>query len=123
MKHRLVNNGFGANAEVYLNNQGTLDNNFANAVLDLFGYDGLDYQVDENAVSMGIEPTYQYDELKIITIRKNKEDSTYITGKAFGPYGSQVVSRTKRLGDYKRQTKITKFVDAWHPILFPEGEK
>lgn len=126
MKHRLVNNGFGANAEVHLNNWGSLNESFANAVMDFFALaetEGLDYQVDSDTVSVGIEPTYQYDELKIVKIVKNKEDSTYTTGKSFGPYGSKVVSRTKRFGDYKRKSKFTKFVDAWHSALFPEGHK
>lgn len=117
----MVNNGLGANAEVYLNNKGSLKEPFADAVMDFFEWtEGFDFQVDEGAVSVGREPTYQYDELKIIKISKNKEDSTFTTGKSFGAYGSQVVSRTKRLGDYKRQSKFTRFVDAWHSVLYPK---
>lgn len=124
MKHRLVSNtGLGANAEVLLNNKGLLNQSFAHAALEFLDLEGFDFQVEKSTVAVGIEPTYQYDELKILKIAKNKANSVYITGKSFGPYGSGVRSRTKRLGDYKRQTKVTKFVDAWHPILFPEGEK
>jgi hypothetical protein len=115
----MVNNGLGANAEVYLNNKGSLNESFAKSVMNFFGYiEGFDFQIEDNLVAVGREPTYQYDALEIIKIVKNKEDSTYTTGKSFGPYGSGVRSRTRRLGDYKRKSKFVQFVDAWHPILF-----
>jgi hypothetical protein len=118
MKHRLVNNGLGANAEVHLNNKGIINKEFADAALDFLGLEGFDFQVDDDSVSVGIEPTYQYEDLKIITIARNKKHSTYVTGRAWGPYGSQVVKRTRRMGDYSRQSKFTKFVDEWHSFLF-----
>jgi hypothetical protein len=118
MKHRLVHNGLGANAEVLLDNQGRINKEFANAALDFLKLEGLDFQVGEHYVSVGIEPTYMYQPLKIITISRNKDDSTYVTGTAWGPYGSGIAKRVRRRGNYKKKSKFTKFVDEWHPFLF-----
>lgn len=123
MKHRLVNNGFGANAKVLLDNKGTINEEFADEAIEQFFdyWGGFDFSIRENHVSLGIEPTYQYDKLKIVTINKDKNYSTYATGKAWGPYGSQLVKREKMYASYKRQSAFTRFVDKWHTIIFPEG--
>ena len=118
MKHRLVNNGLGANAKVYLNNRGSLNERFTQAVLEFLGLEGGDFQVEKDSVSVGIEPTYQYQDLKIVTIAKNKNESTYTTGRAWGPYGSGIASKTRRYGSYKNKSRFTKFVDEWHPFIW-----
>lgn len=123
MKHRISNvTGFGANAEVLLDNKGEINKDFADDAINKFfaEWEGFDFTAQNNIVSVGIEPTYQYDKLRIVTINKDKNHSTYTTGKSFGPYGSQVVSRTKIYSEYKRKSKFIKFVDKWHSILFQE---
>lgn len=123
MKHRLISGtGFGSNVKVELNNKGKVNKKFADAAIEAYfqKWDGFDFQIENNFVAVGIEPSYQYDPLKIVTITKNKEDSFIRTGHAFGAYGSGLVSKTKTYKDYKINGKFKKFVDTWHPILFKE---
>ena len=120
MKHRLVNNGLGANAPTLLNNQGKLNNEFADdALKEYFSETGADFQVTEESVSIGIEPTYEGDPLKIISVNKDKAKSSITTGQAFGPYGSGIRSTTKTYAEYTNECKFVKFVDKWHGVLFP----
>jgi hypothetical protein len=121
MKHRIVHeHGFGANAKVWLNNQGPLNPQFGDAALDYLELTRCDFQIDDNQISVGIEPTYQFDRLHVLTIHRQKDKSGWVRGKAFGAYGSQVVTERRILGDYKYQSKFVRFVDKWHPILFPK---
>lgn len=124
MKHRIANNGFGCNAKVELNNTGEVNKEFADAAIEQYfqKWEGCDFQIEKEFVALGIEPTYQSDPLKIITIAKNKEESFIKTGRAFGYYGSGVRSKTKTYKDYKKKGKFVKFVDKWHSVLFPEAK-
>lgn len=120
MQRRLVNNGFGANAPVLLNNTGKLNNEFADdALKEYFKDEGCDYQVTDEMVNVGIEPTYQGDPLRIISINKDKSKSYILTGQAFGPYGSGIRSTKKTYAEYTNKCKFVKFVDKWHGVLFP----
>jgi len=122
MKHRLViSNGLGMNTKVWLNNQGDFSAKvqFGDAALNYLGVDGVDFQIEEDRVSIGIEPTYQYEKLKIITIHKDKSKSTITDGIAWGAYGSNVVFKTRSFQDFKYRSKFVRFVEEWHPKLFP----
>jgi hypothetical protein len=121
VKHRICNlTGFGANTKVHLDNIGQIREDFADAVVSSYfkKYEGFDFQIENNFIAVGIEPSYQSDPLKIITIHKDITKSFIKTGRAMGYYGSGVVSKTKTYADYKLKCKFTKFVDTWHPILF-----
>lgn len=121
MRHRIVSGtGFGNPDPVILNNTGNLNKEFAQAALNAyFGkFEYFDFHIDTNEVTVGVEPAYQYENLNIISINKDKNKSYTKSGKAWGPYGSGIVSNTKTYGQYKRKCKFTKFVDQWHPILF-----
>jgi len=124
MKHRIApNTGLGSSAKVELNNQGEINQGLAKEVIEMYfsKYDGCDFEIDNDKVSLGIEPTYQYDPLKIVTITRNKNDSSLKIGRAFGPYGSKLVAKIKTYSEYKTKSKFVKFVDKWHPIIFPEA--
>lgn len=112
--------GLGNPDEVLLDNKGTLDNEFAvDALLVYFDEEeGFDFQIKENSISIGIEPSYQYDRLKIIHINKNKSKSYIQYGKAWGPYGSQIGKNTRLYGEYKTKSKFVRFVDKWHAKFF-----
>lgn len=121
MRHRLVSGtGFGNPAKVLLNNKGKINKQFADeAIKEYFTkWDGFDYQISKECVNVGIEPGYQSDPLKIISINKDKEKSYIQTGKAWGPYGTQIAKNTKYYNEYKYDSKFIKFVDKWHEVLF-----
>jgi hypothetical protein len=121
MRHRIVTGtGFGNSAPVLLDNKGTINALFALAALkEYFGYEeGFDFQINKNYINIGREPGYQYERLKIISIHKDKDKSYIQTGKAWGPYGSQIVQNKKHYGEYKYNSKFVKFVDKWHEVLF-----
>ncbi len=81
-------------------------------------WNGCDYQISQEEVSFGIEPAYQYEDLKIISIKKEILYSYIKTGRAFGDYGSGIRATTKYYGEYKNNCKFKSFIDKWHPILF-----
>jgi hypothetical protein len=54
----------------------------------------------------------------MITVARDKAESCYVTGIAWGYWGSQVASAIRKYGDYERQSKFVRFVDKWHPILY-----
>lgn len=121
MRHRMVSGtGLGNPDPVLLNNKGKINKEFADAALaDYFSQEeGFDFQVSKESVTIGIEPAYQYDELKIIHIDKDKSKSYLQRGKAWGPYGSQIAKNTRVYGEYKNKSKFVKFIDKWHEVLF-----
>lgn len=123
MRHRIGGVsaiGLGNPDPVLLDNKGTINKEFADEALkEYFSYEeGFDFQLNKDFVNIGIEPAYQYDRLKIISIQKDKSKSYIQTGKAWGPYGSQIAKNTKVYGDYKNKSKFIKFVDKWHAVLF-----
>lgn len=121
MRHRMVTGtGLGNPDAVLLDNKGKVNPEFAvDAIVEYFHQEeGFDFQVSEDAITIGIEPAYQYDELKIVQINKEKNKSYLQRGKAWGPYGSQIAKNTRSYGEYKNKAKFVKFVDKWHAVLF-----
>jgi hypothetical protein len=121
MRHRLVSGtGLGNPEPAELMNKGKLNKKFAKEALKTYfeRYEGFDFQVTDNVVTIGLEPSYQYDPLLIISISKEKGKSYIQRGKAWGYYGSQVVKRTKLYEEYKLKSKFVKFVDKWHEQFF-----
>ena len=82
-------------------------------------YEGIDAGASVFGIKFGIEPAYFGDNLKIINFLQNKGRCSYETGHAFGYYGSGIRSTIRHYDQYKKSTKFTRFVDKWHPILFP----
>lgn len=88
---------------------------FKNTKMDE-GYCGAG--VHGHEVRFGIEPSYMYEELKLICIDKNKEWSRLWTGIAFGGWGSGIRSKSRRYGEYKLKSKFVRFVDEWHKKIY-----
>lgn len=86
-------------------------------------HEGLDYHIGSDLIFMGIEPSYFGDNLEIVTIARDKAQSTIETGHAFGMYGSGIRSRKKSYSEFKRPTRFTKFIDAWHGKVFAMSQK
>lgn len=121
MRHRIVTGtGFGNPDPVLLDNTGDLDTDFGTEALgayfDYFG--GFDYKVTKTGVTIGYEPAYQYERLRIIHIDKDINKSYIQNGKAWGPYGSGIAKTTKYYSEYKRKCKFKNFIDRWHSGLF-----
>lgn len=134
MKYRggAEHTGLGGNAATLMdcNTSGdktmdTLIRNFSKDVYETFfkgtklDYDGIDAQYREHEILAGIEPTYMYEYLKLIAIRKNKEYSSYETGYAVGAWASAIRQKKKYYVDYTKKSKFVRLIDKWHPILFP----
>jgi hypothetical protein len=79
-------------------------------------YEGFDFQIDEDSITIGIEPAYQFGDLKIVNINKDKGKSYYQSGRAFGYWGSKICSKTKYYKDYVRSSKFKNFIDKWQPV-------
>lgn len=131
MKHRFAGaefTGFGGNAPTLISGKNTskdipdeLLNEIAKDCYDTFSFKTYGYceaGFDGNEARFGIEPTYQFEDLKLIIICKNKEESRYITGRAVGAWASAIQQKTKEYGNYKKTSKFTRFVDKWYPRLF-----
>ncbi len=122
MRHRIVSGTFGiGNADPeLLNNKGEINKEFADDAIAVYfsKEEGFDFQIEKDSISVGIEPAYQYDKLKIIHINKDKTKSFIQRGRAWGPYGTGIAKITREYGFYKRKSKFTEFVDKWHPVLF-----
>lgn len=114
-------NGLGNPSKHLLSNNGSIDcPEFIEEVIPLYfkKYGGFDFQMEFNSVTVGIEPSYQYERLLIICIHQDKDKSFIREGISFGYYGSRIVSSTKYYKDYKRPCKFKNFIDKWHPILW-----
>lgn len=124
MYHRIVQNtGLGNPQRALLRNKGKKPpKKFCDAAVDAYfqRWEGFDYMREENCVSVGMEPSYQYERLLIINITRDKNDCHMIRGKSWGHYGSGVVKETRWYRDLVRNSKFKRFIDTWHPILFPQ---
>jgi hypothetical protein len=117
--------GLGGSSDTIMNNEWS-ENQVINEFIKTMGdeaislyfedYEGFDFGIEDNSITIGIEPTYQYDNLRIIHINKNKDDCYYQTGKAFGLWGSRILSKTKYYKDYVKKCKFKNFVDKWQPL-------
>ena len=111
--------GLGNPAPHMLENNGELTNELKKCLKEAIklyfkGWGGCDYSVKEERIEFGIEPSYQYDHLRIIALLKDKELSYQEQGRAWGAWGSQISSTRKYYKDYKYNAKFKKFVDKWH---------
>jgi hypothetical protein len=125
MRHRGIGGitGFGNPNEPLLTNIGKITPEIAELIKDgiqlyFKEYGACDYDIYEDEITIGIEPAYQWEELKIVSINKDKDESYIKNGVAFGDYGSNVCFKTKHYKEYKNRCKFTKFVDRWHERLF-----
>lgn len=80
-----------------------------------------DFAVSEEELKIGQEPSYKFEDLKIVCISRKKDDSYIQTGRAVGYWGSEWQSKTKYYKDYKYNSKFVRFVDRWHKILYEEN--
>lgn len=112
--------GLGNPDKVLLDNKGTINKKFGRAAIKAYfqKWEYIDFGISENEVLVGVEPAYQYERLKLISINRNKNLSYIRQGKAWGGYGSQITASTKHYAEYKYNSKFVKFVDKWHKILF-----
>lgn len=118
--------GLGNPSPVALRNSGTPTDAILSAMKDAVEVfpvmrksGGCDYDVYDNCVCFGIEPAYQYEDMEIVTIHRDKEQSSYERGVAWGAWGSNIARTKKIYANHKRRGKFVRFVDKWHPILFP----
>lgn len=122
MRHSMVSGtGLGNPDPVLLDNKGgKIDSEFAKDAFKTYfqEYDGFDFHITQDSITIGMEPAYQYERLKLVSIHKDKRKSYIQQGKAWGPYGSQIAKNTKVYGNYKNKSKFVKFVDRWHEVLF-----
>lgn len=131
--HRMVTGtGFGNPNKALMNNERSKDESLNTTIKEMLteaidiwfkDYEGCDFGigVDDTAVAVmfGIEPSYQYDPLKVYTVFSNsmKDKSYYLNGKAWGSYGSNVAKHTRMYKDFKKSSKFTRFVDKWSDKL------
>lgn len=97
----------------------------AKEVFELFlknGFNHCDAQIGEDQIRLGVEPAYQYQKLKMITVHQEKKWSSFSIGYAWEAYGSGLRSRKKYYKDYKFKSKFIRFIDKWHPIFFPHAK-
>lgn len=126
MRHRIgigARTGLGNPSKELLSGKGELAlaaKDMAKEAIRLYfkKWGGCDYEAGGDEVKLGVEPAYQFEDLKIICIRRDKGKSYLRTGRAFGMYGSGIRSRYKFYSDCKRKAKFKRFVDRWHPKVF-----
>ena len=88
-------------------------------------YGGFDFKVEtkENGftIDFGIEPTYQYDELILYHIEKDKKNCKIILGKAEGSYGSDI--KISKEFDYNNcNLEFKDLIDRWYDKLLKSIE-
>ena len=131
MRHRILGfNGLGNPEQTILNNNKKIKkSDFWDEFLEdatknfntLSEYGGFDFQVTEDRFMFGIEPSYEGDDLQIIQFNfKDKSLCCIEQGRAFGAYGSDIVSKFRYYGDYKNKSKFVKFIDKWYEKLSDE---
>jgi len=86
---------------------------------EYFSKDGwLDFDIEENRITVGQEPAYMYEHLNILCLQKEKGNSFFQTGIAWGGYGSSIAITTKFYKNYKYKSKFIRFIDKWHKIIY-----
>jgi hypothetical protein len=127
--HRMAHcTGFGNPNKCLMNNEWSKNESLNSVIKEMLheaiglwfkDYDGCDFGIGLDntgvAVMFGIEPSYQYDPLKVYTVFSNnmKDESYYQSGKAWGSYGTDIAKHTRMYRDFKKQSKFTRFVDEW----------
>ena len=132
MYHRIgeIHTGLGNPNPCMLNNKWSENEELNNLIKKMFDeginiffkqYGGCDFRIEKSQdnimVVFGIEPTYQYDKLKLITINSDIENCYYENGVAFGVYGSKIVSKKKKYTQYKNNCKFKVFAEKWSKEL------
>jgi hypothetical protein len=121
-----IHTGLGNPSPPIMNNEWSENENINNFLknmgeeaIDLYFKDleGFDFQIDDESITIGFEPAYKYDKLKVLHFDKNKDDCYYQTGIAFGYYGSGICSKTKFYRDYKKASKFKNFINKWYPAF------
>ena len=134
MRHRIGGiTGFGNSFPCELDNNITLGKSeFWDEFLEdcqinfktISNYFGFDLSLTDNLFSFGIEPSYKYDDLQIIYIDlKDKGGCAIREGRAWGYYGTQVVTKIRYYRDYKRKSKFIRFIDKWYDKLVNKLEE
>lgn len=73
-----------------------------------------DFGIKKNWITIGVEPSYQWDYLRVIHFAPDDINKCLIEyGTAFGPYGTKVAFKQKFFSDYKRKNKYTRFINKW----------
>jgi len=75
---------------------------------------GWDYNIYDACNAFGKEPAYQFGNLGIFVIFREKGRSIRRTGIAWGYYGSGLAIKEKQYCDFKKKGKFIKFIDEWH---------
>lgn len=87
----------------------------------LGGYEVCDFGWIDGArtvLGVGLEPSYQWDKMLVFQFDfEDKCNCLILTGTAFGPYGSDIALKMKYYKDYKRKSKLIKFIDKWYDKL------
>lgn len=126
MRHRITSGfstGLGNPSKEILTNKGDITFAVKRMLLEATNlyfkkWGGCDYDIEENKIKFGIEPAYQFENLKIIVLNRKKETSFMQTGIAWGTYGSGIASKYRFYSNYKRNGKFKKFIDRWHSKVF-----
>lgn len=85
-------------------------------IIDNIG--GFDYFFSKEWFLAGVEPTYQGDEGLVVGFNLLDKRQSYIENiKAWGPYGTQCVTKQKIYENYKINTKFIKFIDRWYDSI------
>lgn len=131
MRHRICNGiGLGSGDPVILSNNGSLRkcsfwDDFLNDAIKNFktiaNYNGFDFYIDKKRFCFGIEPSYQYDDLQVICFCfADKNECSLEQGRAWGIYGTHIVTKKVLYKDYKRKSKFVKFIDKWFELIKKE---
>ena len=81
-------------------------------------YKGCDIGIGYDGIRIGIEPTYMYEPLKMITINEDKGMSMYSTGYAYGAWASSINRTDRYYKNGKTKSKFIRFIDKWHPLFY-----
>jgi hypothetical protein len=81
----------------------------------------IDFSIFENNILIGIEPSYMYDEIYVISINRDKNSSMLRSGISFGNYGSNIISKVSFYKDKKTKSKFIRFVDKYHALIYGEN--
>lgn len=141
MRHRILGAdicGLGGNNDPELLDNNWTDNKQFNAALKeclldalssfktLEDIGGVDFQINKSngTISFGYEPAYKFENLFIICIDFKDINNCYIRrGKAWGYYGTNIVSTTRYYHQYKNECKFTKYVKRVHSKLYDLWKK
>lgn len=110
----LLSNNYDLSSEIW----DEFSQDFADNYKLIKDYGGFDFNFSNSVFSIGIEPTYKYDQFLIIDFDlTDKNNSRITTGISFGDYGSGRRSKTVKYHDYHKKSKFIKFIDKWYDFV------